>query len=519
MSETATRPHLVLRGVTKRFGDLLANDAIDLAVAPGEIVALLGENGAGKTTLMNILFGHYVADEGMVSVTDSEGVLHPLAPGSPEAALKAGIGMVHQHFALADNLTGFENIVLGTRRLLRWSIAAAGERAAIDRLMAETGLQVDLDTPVGALAVGERQRIEVLKALHRNAKVLVLDEPTAVLTPQEVDGLFVILRRLAGRGLSILFISHKMAEVLALADRVVVLRGGRKVADRPAAGADSALLAELMVGYRPAASASLGKTEDRVTAGKQDILILSGVSAAGLERAALRSVDLALRPGEILGIAGIAGNGQSTLAHVIAGMLAPRAGTISLAGQTLVRHTPAARIAAGIGRIPEDRHRHGAVGGLSVAENLIIEARRQAPAQRFGFLRRGAIARQAETAIDEFDVRCPGPQAPIRLLSGGNMQKVILARALSGRRSVILAHQPTRGLDVKATADIHHRLREARAHGAGVIVISEDLDELFALCDRIAVMHGGAVSAPAPVASLTVAEVGLMMAGEFAGAA
>lgn len=521
MSKTSIRPLLALKGITKRFGALLANDAIDLSVAPGEIVALLGENGAGKTTLMNILFGHYVADEGTVSIADDAGVLRLLPPGLPEAALKAGIGMVHQHFALADNLTGFENIVLGTRGLFRWSVAAAGERAAVERLMAETGLIVTLDQPVGRLTVGERQRVEILKALHRKAKILVLDEPTAVLTPQEVEGLFVILRALAARGLAILFISHKMAEVLALAERVVVLRGGVKVADRPAAGADSALLAELMVGERVAPSAAPAGDVERVdhVARNEDIFVLAGISASGHERAALRAIDLALRAGEILGIAGVAGNGQSTLAQLIAGMLAPQAGTMSIAGAPLLRHTPAARRAAGIGRIPEDRHRHGAVGGLSVAENLIIEMRREPSMQRLGFLRRRAIAHEARTAIAAFDVRCPGPEAAIRLLSGGNMQKVILARALAGERLVILAHQPTRGLDVKATADVHRRLRAARARGAGIIFISEDLDELFAVCDRIAVMHGGAISAPQPVAALTIAKVGLMMAGEFAGAA
>jgi simple sugar transport system ATP-binding protein len=500
---------LSLTGITKRFGALLANDAVDLDLKRGEIVALLGENGAGKTTLMNILFGHYVADSGHVRIAGADGGLAELPPGEPQAALAAGIGMVHQHFTLAENLTGFENVVLGTEPLWRAGLARKGARARIETLVRETGLAVALDVPVAKLSVGEKQRLEILKALYREARVLVLDEPTAVLTPQEADGLFAVIRKLAAGGLSIVFISHKLAEVLALCDRLVVLRHGRKVADRTASGADRDLIAELMVGQKVGAPDRPPRTPGAA------LLQLAHVSAgeAG-RRDAVRDIDFTLREGEIVGIAGVSGNGQAALAALIGGTLAPDTGTLTILGDAIAVADPRAMVARGVGRVPEDRHRDGAVAAMSIAENLALETLRDPSTQRFGFLDLGAMTRRARAAITAHDVRCPGPDARIGLLSGGNMQKVILARVLDRDPRIVLANQPTRGLDVQATSEVHRRLIAARERGAGVVLVSEDLDELFALSDRIAVMHRGQLTQALPVASLSVRAVGLMMAGQ-----
>ncbi|MFD2141330.1 ABC transporter ATP-binding protein [Ancylobacter oerskovii] len=493
---------------------MVANDAVDLDIRAGEIVALLGENGAGKTTLMSILFGHYVADEGTVHVADAAGRLAPLAGGSAEAALKAGIGMVHQHFTLAENLTGFENIVLGTVPLWRLGFGKAAARSKVARLMRDSGLQADLDVPIGKLSVGEQQRIEILKALYRDVRVLILDEPTAVLTPQEADSLAATVKTLAGKGLAVIFISHKLHEVLALCERVVVLRGGVKVADRPTAGADRATLAELMVGReipaRERMPASLGAP----------VLRLVGVEVgAPGERDRLEAGDLELNGGEIVGIAGVSGNGQGALAALVAGLKPPRSGLCEIVGQQATRSDPRARLAAGVGRIPEDRHRDGSIGALSVAENYVLETIGSPENQRHGLLRRAAIQARAAQAIRDYDIRCPGPSAPIRALSGGNMQKVVLARVLERAPKLILAHQPTRGLDIGATTDVHRRLLAARERGSGILLISEDLDELFALSDRIAVIHAGHLSPAIEAARLDVRTVGLMMAGHSVGEA
>jgi ABC-type uncharacterized transport system ATPase subunit len=505
----ASRPvALELRGITKRFGPLLANDGIDLTLHRGEILAMLGENGAGKTTLMNILFGHYTADAGTVRVADAAGRLVPLPPGRPRAALAAGIGMVHQHFTLAEALSGLDNITLGTEPLWRLRRRTHEARDKLAALMARAGLAVDLAAPVGTLTVGERQRIEILKALYRDARVLILDEPTAVLTPAESEGLFSVLRALAAQGLAIAFISHKLGEVVAGSDRVAVLRAGRKVAERATAGADRADLAALMVGR---AVAPVRRTAH---APGPEVLALEGVAVAGLDlRGRLDRADLVVRAGEIVGVAGVAGNGQAALARLLFGLARPSAGTVRLQGRTVTRFDPRAAIRAGIGRIPEDRHHEGAVPAMSVAENVAIEDIR-GTFQRFGFLRRRRMAARALAAIEAYGIRCPGPDAPIRLLSGGNMQKVILARALDGDPALIVAAQPTRGLDVGAVAEIHRRLLDASGRGAGIVLISEDLDEVFALSDRIAVMARARLSEALPAETLDRTRLGLMMAGQ-----
>lgn len=508
VAETEAPIVLELRGITKRFGPLVANDAVDLTLRRGEIVALLGENGAGKTTLMNILFGHYVADEGDVLVAGAEGRLVPLEPGRPHAALAAGIGMVHQHFTLAENLTVLDNILIGTEPLWRPFRSTGAARAKLAGLMERSGLTIDLDATVGDLTVGERQRIEILKALYRDVRILVLDEPTAVLTPQEADGLFATLRVLADDGLAVIFISHKLHEVIAVSSRVAVLRAGAKVAERPTEGADRGLLAELMVGRTVAASRREPRTPGR------PMLVVDRVKVPGADvRNRLDNLSLVVRAGEIFGIAGVSGNGQTVLAGLLSGLVTPLDGKVIVDGEAIDPHDPQQVVALGVGRIPEDRHSEGAIGSMSIEENIALERIRSPRFQRFGFLRFGEIRAHAAASIEAYDIRCPGPAAPIGRLSGGNMQKAILARALDGEPKVILANQPTRGLDVGAVAEVHRRLLDARMRGAAVLLVSEDLDELFELSDRIAVMFRSRLGAAHPTESLTMKRLGLMMAG------
>jgi simple sugar transport system ATP-binding protein len=500
---------LSIEGVTKRFGALVANDAIDLVLHQGEILALLGENGAGKTTLMNILFGHYVADAGVIRVAAADGTMRVLTAGSPQAALQSGVGMVHQHFALAESLSVLENIVLGARPLSSPSLGLGRARDRLRKLIEESGLQVRLDARVSQLSVGEKQRVEILKVLYRGARILILDEPTAVLTPQEASGLFGVLRGLAANGLGVIFITHKLGEVLAAADRVAVLRGGRKVADRVVGDADRGTLATLMVGRE------LRPSRRTPSLPGEPLLQLDSVGAGGSkDRVGLVDVSLTLRRGEIVGIAGVSGNGQQALADLVAGMASAERGSLWLAGADRPPGSPRRMIEAGVARIPEDRHRDGIVGSLSIAENLALETLRSSQVQRAGFLRFGRLRERARAAIAAYDIRCPGPETPIRLLSGGNIQKVILARVLDGAPKLVLANQPTRGLDVGAAEEVHRRLLEARARGAGVLLISEDLDELFALSDRIAVMARGRLTEPEPTEAVTIEGLGLMMAGQ-----
>lgn len=501
---------LSLEGITKRFGKLVANDGLHLSLKRGEILALLGENGAGKTTLMNILFGHYVQDEGDVRVAGADGALHTLPPGSPGAALAAGIGMVHQHFALAENLSGLDNIRLGTEGLFALGGKAAARRK-VQQIIAESGLEVDLDRPVANLAVGEKQRVEILKALYRDVRVLILDEPTAVLTPQEADGLFAVLRRLASNGLGVIFISHKLGEVLSVSHRILVLRGGRKAGELVTADADRRAIADLMVGK---AVAEVTRTAAQPG---EALLEFSGVHLRyGSARQTLRDVSFALRAGEIVGLAGVSGNGQAGIAALISGLASPDAGTMSLYGSAVTNADPRGLVAAGVARMPEDRQHDGVVGTMSVADNIAIEEVRGGAYSRFGLLDRKAMTARATSAIAAYDIRCPGPDAEARLLSGGNVQKLILARVLEREPRVILANQPTRGLDVGAQSEVHRRIIAARDRGAAVLVISEDLDELFALADRFLVVHAGEVSDAGASSQLDRGTIGLLMAGQAA---
>ena len=504
--DNAERPEaetvLRLTGITKRFGPLVANDAISLSLKRGEVVALLGENGAGKTTLMNILFGHYTADEGQIEVFGAA-----LPAGDPRAALAAGIGMVHQHFTLADQMSVLENIVLGTQSLWSFNLGKAAARARIRKLAIDYGLAVDPDRMITELSVGERQRVEILKALYREARILILDEPTAVLTPMETEALFATLKKLVAAGLSVIFISHKLGEVQSVSDRVVVLRGGKLAGERRTPEATRRELAELMVGGQLPVN-EIGPSSPGAT-----LFELKGVSTRTIGGAALKQISMQLRGGEITGLAGISGNGQAALAALIAGTLEAREGAIIVHGETVVQWSPRAALDRGLGRIPEDRHATGMIGDMSVSENVISEAYRSSRFSRFGFLDWKAAADFARTIIKAYDVKCPSPEARVRLLSGGNMQKLILGRALDGDPDIILASQPTRGLDVGAVAYVHARLIEARDRGAAVLLISEDLDEIQALSDRILVIHRGQLSKPSARGELSVMELGELMAG------
>ena len=504
MSKT-NAPNIVLRldNITKRFGKLTANDAISFDLREGEVIALLGENGAGKTTLMNILFGHYTADEGRVEVFGET-----LPPGNPKAALAAGVGMVHQHFTLADNLTVLENIVLGTASLWQLGFGRAAARKRIEGLMQDYGLRVDPSATVGSLTVGERQRVEILKALYRDARILILDEPTAVLTPQETDDLFATMRKAVALGLSVIFISHKLHEVTAISSRVVVLRHGKLVDTAKTAEVDKHQLAQMMVG------AEVPPPEVREARPGDTLIALRRVSTPDRGAApGLKSVDMDLRGGQIIGLAGVSGNGQAALADLVGGLIAPGSGALEVNGDAPSGWSPRAALAAGIARIPEDRHKTGTIADFDLTENAVLELYTKPPFSRKGWMDWTAARDFTETVIQGYDVRCPGPDTRIRLLSGGNMQKLILGRVLETQPQVILANQPVRGLDIGALTYVHEQLLAARDRGAAVLLISEDLDEITALSDVIHVISEGRLSPPFARGDLSTAELGVWMAG------
>ena len=497
---------LRLDRISKRFGALKANNAVSLTLRRGEVVALLGENGAGKTTLMNILFGHYVADEAAVEVFGQ-----PLPPGNPRAALSAGVGMVHQHFTLAGNLTVLDNIRLGTEGL--WSPSVSGARAKVEQLSRDFGLAVHPDAKVGRLSVGERQRVEILKALYRNARILILDEPTAVLTPQEAESLFATLRKPTALGLSVIFISHKLHEVMAIADRCVVLRHGRVVGEVDTHATDRGALAALMVG----GELSLPRAEARAPGAV--LMKLDRVSTPDRGAApGLKAVTLDLRAGKITGLAGVSGNGQAALAEILGGLSVPSSGQIVLGDHPVAGWSPGEALARGVARIPEDRHHQGSIADFDLTENAVLEGYRTRFSHR-GWMNWRAAREFAEGIIKGYDVRCPGPETRIRLLSGGNMQKLILGRAMAPGPRVILANQPVRGLDVGAIAYVQSQLIAARDRGATVLLISEDLDEIMGLSDVIHVMSQGRLSPAFARGTMTAAELGLWMAGQRFGEA
>ncbi|MFV2001877.1 MAG: ABC transporter ATP-binding protein, partial [Paracoccaceae bacterium] len=469
---------LRLNALCKRFGTVLACDAVSMELYRGEVLSLLGENGAGKTTLMNMLFGHYLPDSGSVEVADEAGDLQPLTLGHPQAALAAGIGMVHQHFTLAENLSALDNILLGSESLLSWRQHRGAARKKVAGIIQRTGLAAPLDEIGGRLTVGERQRVEILKALYHDARILVLDEPTAVLTPQEADTLFENIGAMTQGGLSVIFISHKLREVLAFSHRIAVLRHGKKVGEIATAEADERIIARMMVGADTPVAA-----HEKIKVGAP-VLELRSLTVRGASvRTSLNAVDLTVHAHEIVGIAGVSGNGQSALAEVISGLATPDDGEMLVDGVKITRFDPPGQLAAGVGRIPEDRHRDGIIGAMSVSENLIIERLHDKDVQKNGFLRQASIREHALALSADYDVRGPGIEAEARLLSGGNIQKLILARVFECSPRLILANQPVRGLDLGAAAEVGRRLLEARKRGAGVLLISEDLDEILLLSD------------------------------------
>lgn len=499
-------PVLKLQNLSKHFGSVIANDQISIDLYKGEVLSLLGENGAGKTTLMNMLFGHYMPDDGHIDVADENGKLHPLTLGHPQAALDAGIGMVHQHFTLAESLTVLDNILLGSESLLAWRHNRNAAREKIQKIIERTGLAAPLDELVGKLSVGERQRVEILKALYHDARILVLDEPTAVLTPQEADALFENIGAMTKDGLSVIFISHKLREVLAFSNRIVVLRHGKKIGEMATADADENKIAQMMVGSETPI------VELEKMAIGAPLLELKNITIRGENvRTSLTDANLTIHAHEIVGVAGVSGNGQSALAKVISGLAKPHKGELKVSGQKITVFTPRNMLKSGVGRIPEDRHHDGVIGDMSVAENLIIERLDDDDIQNNGFLKHNAIRAHAETLSRDYDIRGPGIDAEARLLSGGNIQKLILARVFEEQPTLILANQPTRGLDLGAAAEVGRRLIEARKRGAGVLLISEDLDEILALADRVVVIHDGQLK---QANSKNRADLGLMMAGE-----
>jgi general nucleoside transport system ATP-binding protein len=510
---------LELTGITKRFGDLTANDSVDLSVAAGEVVAMLGENGAGKSTLMKVVYGLVRADAGTIAM---EG--RPLEIGSPRDAMAAGIGMVTQEFSLVETMTVTENVALSSVGLGRVDIRAARERVLT--AMEKVGVAIEPDRLVSTLSIGERQRVEIVKALFHDCRVLILDEPTAVLTPQDVRALFATVARLRASGLGVLFVSHKLREVAEISDRVVVLRRGRLVGSRATASVGTSELAALMMGIAADPVAAPNTPADTATAvglpvappapegsttgSGRPVLAMADLTLERGGRPVLDAITLSVAPGEILGLAGISGNGQTELMHVLCGTTAATSGRVEVDGVDVTGATVAARLGAGLGRLTEDR-RGSVVPQLSVEQNLVLED--LGSYRRRGLLDRAAIRAHAQAMIERFDIRA-SPGDPVATLSGGNMQKVLLARALSRRPRVLVAAQPTRGLDIGAYGYVHTQLRELREAGAGVLLISEDLDELHSLCDRIAVLFRGRVVGTLAADEATSERLGVMMTGE-----
>ena len=497
MVQAPSEPFIELRGITKRFGRLVANDGVDLTVARGEVHALLGENGAGKTTLMRILYGLTRSDAGEVRI---DGRAVPI--GSPRDAIAAGIGMVTQHFSLVRPMTVAENLALG-RSGFRFDDAAARRRTA--DASERYGIRVDPDARVTDLSVGEQQRVEILKALARDCRLLILDEPTAVLVPQEVETLFATLRRLVADGLGIVFISHKLGEVREISDRVTVMRKGAVVGTAPGS-TDEGELARMMVG-RPVFGVE--RTNGPRAGATAPTLRVRDLRVAGQGIDALRSVSFQVDAGEVLGVAGVSGNGQTELVEVLAGMRRPDGGSVTVGEVELAGASPSEVVAAGVGRIPEDRHA-SLVTELSVAQNLVLE--RLDDFRDRGRLDERRIRAHAEELIERFSIRARAEDR-VATLSGGNVQKVLLARVLSRDPRVVVVAQPTRGLDIGATEYVRSELLARRAAGAAILLVSEDLDELLALADRLIVMYEGRLVGEMRADDADPERLGLLMAG------
>ena len=495
---------LEVRNITKRFPGVLANDRVNFQLKKGEIHALLGENGAGKSTLMNVIYGLYSPDEGEFFVDGK-----PAQIQNPHDAISAGIGMVHQHFMLVPVFSVAENIILGSEITRGPSLDLRTARKEIRQLSHEYGLDIDPRAIVEDLSVGIQQRVEIVKALYRKAKILVLDEPTAVLTPQEVDGLFRVMRQLTERGVSIIFITHKLKEVLAISDSITVMRRGQVVGTTTPAEIDEQGLAEMMVGREVILEVEKGSAQPR-----DIVLEVNGLTVSderGVE--VVRNVTFEVRAGEILGVAGVQGNGQTELAEALTGLRSVVSGTVHLNGEEIPFQKPRFLTEDGVSHIPEDRQKHGLVLPYSIADNLVLNTYYKDPFARHGQRNFEAVLENSQGLIERFDVRTPGPEIPAGNLSGGNQQKVIVARELSRPVKLLIANQPTRGLDVGSIEYIHKQIIQERDEGAAVLLISAELDEIKSLADRIAVMFHGEIVAVVNADEVSRSELGLLMAG------
>ncbi len=493
-----------MRGMTKRFPGVLANDHVDFTLDGGEVHALLGENGAGKTTLMNLLYGLYTADEGEIKVRGQE-----VRISSPKDSIGLGISMVHQHFELVETLTVAENVVLGLKVAREPLLNLHAVSDAVSALSKSYGLGVSPHSLIRQLSVGERQKVEILKVLYRGTSILILDEPTSVLTPQESEELFRFVRSMTKDGKSVVIITHKLQEVMDVSDTVTVLRKGKVVGRVATRTTNTGQLATMMVGHEVKFASHTG-----AAGAGQSLLRLDDVHALSDKGSmALRGLSLALGEGEILGIAGVAGNGQNELVDILLGIRRIERGSITLRGVDISNSSPAEIINAGIGVIPEDRRGLGLVMEFSIAENLMLENRNAEPYSKKGFLDQGEIRSHAEALVREFAIATPDVSLPAYTLSGGNLQRLLLAKVLSRKPAVMVASQPTAGLDVAATQFIWEKLMSERDRGVGIILISSDLNEISALSDRIACIYDGTITGTMPAAEADLKKVGLLMGG------
>jgi simple sugar transport system ATP-binding protein len=495
---------LAARNVTKQFPGVLANDDVSVELKPGRVLALLGENGAGKSTLVNILFGMYRPDGGQIIIKDEVVDLH-----GPDDAISRGIGMVHQHFQLVPPMRVVENIVLGAEPTKRGLVDLDEARRRVVELSKRYGLDVDPDALVEDLPVGMQQRVEILKALYRNADVLILDEPTGVLTPQEADHLLTVLRGLTETGVGIVFITHKLREVLAVADDIVVLREGRVVGATTPDQATESGLAEMMVGR------SVVLRVEKATAQPGDVVLQVDDLKVNDNRGqlAVDGVSLQVRAGEIVGVAGVEGNGQRELVEAITGLRHVAAGAMAIAGKPSTNNSTRQIAGNGVGHIPEDREKHGIIAAYSVAENSVLNRYHRKPFSSRGIMRREVIYEHAESVVEEFDVRTPSVAVAASSLSGGNKQKLIVGREFSENIKLLVAAQPTRGIDIGAIEFIHRRIVEQRDKGAAVLLVSAELDEILGLADRVAVLYDGKLMGVLDANVATREKVGLLMAG------
>ena len=493
-----------MRGITKRFGGLVANRNVDLAVRRGEVHALVGENGAGKSTLMNVLYGLYEPDEGELRIGRRK-----IDKLTPARAVGLGLGMVHQHFMLIPTFTVLENIVLGIEEISGGLLDLETPRRRLEDVISTYDLKVEPNRLVGELSVGLRQRVEILKVLMRGAEILLLDEPTAVLTPQEVEELFKIVHLLRSEGKTIVFITHKLREVKAISDRLTVMRGGQVVGTHDTASVSEADIAELMVGRK----VLLDVQKPEALPGEIRLQV-SGLCLAGLEsKPLLDHVSLEVRSGEILGLCGVVGNGQTELIEVLAGFRMPAEGRLLLDGKDLESMGVLDRYHAGLAHIPEDRHRHGMISDLDVRANFLLGKQRDEPFCRRGFLDDSVAQAEAEERIREFDVRPTEPAARAGDLSGGNQQKVVIAREVARKPRVLIAAMPTRGVDIGAIEFIHRQLVALRQRGVAILLVSAELSEILSLSDRIAVIYEGKIMDVLDAAGATEQQLGLLMAG------